>query len=95
MEKTTVSKLKSQLSAYLRMVKSGATILVFERDQPIARIEAVRDSGKLDDRLSRLERAGLVRRGTKPVPLKVLRKQVPKSKRSVTKALIDERRESR
>ena len=32
MEQVTVSQLKSQLSAWLRKVKAGATVVVFERD---------------------------------------------------------------
>ena len=95
MEQVTVSQLKSQLSAWLRKVKAGTTVVVFERDTPIATIESVRDSSRHDDRLSRLERSGQLRRAAKPVPQKALRSRAPKSKRSVVSALIDERREGR
>ena len=36
MEKATISELKNQLSAYLKKVRSGATVVIYDRDQPIA-----------------------------------------------------------
>ncbi len=95
MEKTTISALKNRLSAYLKKVRAGQTILIFDRDQPVARLERVEGEAQGDDRLVRLERAGLVRRAKSPPPLKALRAAAPKAKRSVTLALLDDRREGR
>lgn len=95
MEKATISQLKDQLSAYLKKVRAGHVVLVLDRDQPIARIERVDPEAAGDERLLRLERAGLVRRATAPLPLAVLRRPVPKARRSVTQALLEERREGR
>jgi antitoxin (DNA-binding transcriptional repressor) of toxin-antitoxin stability system len=95
MEKATISELKNQLSAYLKKVRSGQTILIYDRDEPIARLEAVTASTAQDDHLIGLERAGLVRRGRGPMPLDLLRAPAPRPKRSVVEALLEERREGR
>ena len=63
MQQVTVSQLKNRLSAYLKKVRAGQTILGFERGEPVARLERVEAAGASDDRLTRLERAGLLRRG--------------------------------
>ncbi len=94
MEKATISEIKSRLSAYLKKVKAGQAILILDRDQPIARLERVEAATHPEDRLVRLERAGLLRRATRPVSVANLHGPAPKSSRSVVEALLDERRES-
>ena len=95
MEKASISEIKSRLSAYLKKVRAGQTILILDRDQPVARLERVEAAAHPGDRLVRLERAGLLRRGVGLVSAATLRGPVPKAKRSVVEALLDERRESR
>lgn len=95
MEKATISELKNRLSAYLKKVRGGRTILIFDRDQPVARLERVAAGDDIDGRLMRLERAGLVRRATGPAPAKALRGAMPQAKRSVVQALIEDREEGR
>ncbi|HZP86207.1 MAG TPA: hypothetical protein VFB54_05260 [Burkholderiales bacterium] len=95
MEKATISELKNSLSAYLKKVRAVQVVIVFDRDQPIARLERIEASEDADDAVSRLERAGLVRRAKSVVPLQLLEQPAPKSKRSVVQAIVDERRESR
>jgi len=95
MEKATISELKNRLSAYLKKVKAGQSILILDRDQPVARLERVERERHPDDRLTRLERAGLIRRATQPVPIKILKAPAAKAKGSVLQALIEERREGR
>ena len=95
MEKATISELKNRLSAYLKKVRAGQTILIFDRDEPVARLEGIRQGDHAADRIARLERAGLLRRAVAPVPMKALRAATPRPKRSVVQALIDERRDSR
>jgi antitoxin (DNA-binding transcriptional repressor) of toxin-antitoxin stability system len=96
MEKATISELKNRLSAYLKKVRAGHTVLILDRDQLIARLERV-EGGQAqgDDRLVRLERAGLLRRAKSSPPVKALRAAPAKAKRSVTQAMLDERREGR
>jgi antitoxin (DNA-binding transcriptional repressor) of toxin-antitoxin stability system len=95
MERATISQLKNALSAYLDKVRAGETVLVCDRDQPIARIERVRGEASPDDRLANLERAGLLRRSGKRPPLEALRAAAPKPRQSVLQALLEERAEGR
>jgi antitoxin (DNA-binding transcriptional repressor) of toxin-antitoxin stability system len=95
MEKATIPQLKSRLSAYLKKVKAGQAILILDRDQPIARLERVEPGTHPGDRLVRLERAGLLRRATRPVSVAKLSGRASKSRRSVVEALLEERREGR
>lgn len=95
MHKATLSELKNRLSAYLKKVQAGETVLVFDRNRPIARLERVGGRYEADERLARLEAAGLVRRPTKPLPYKLLAAKSPRSRRSVLAALLEERAEDR
>lgn len=95
MEKATISEIKSRLSAYLKKVKAGQAILILDRDQPVARLERVEADAHPEDRLTRLERAGLLRRATHPVSAEALRGPAPRASRSVLEALLEERREGR
>ncbi len=70
-------------------------MLVFERNRPIARIERVGGVAGADERLAGLEDAGLVRRPSQPVPLKLLMADPERSRRSVLAALLEERVEDR
>jgi antitoxin (DNA-binding transcriptional repressor) of toxin-antitoxin stability system len=95
METATISELKNRLSAYLKKVRAGQTILILDRDRAVARLERVSGDAGGDDRLARLERAGLVRRATRPIPVKALRAVAPRSTTGVLEALIREREEGR
>jgi antitoxin (DNA-binding transcriptional repressor) of toxin-antitoxin stability system len=95
MIRATISQLKDNLSAYLRKVRAGETVLVCDRDEPVARIERASGLHEADERVARLESAGLVRRPTRPVPLGLLAQDPPRSKRSVLAALLEERAEER
>jgi prevent-host-death family protein len=95
MEKATISELKNKLSAYLQKVRSGQVVVIYDRDQPVARLERIESAARPDDHLVRLERAGLLERARKPVPLKLLRAAPPRPSRSVVEALLRERREGR
>lgn len=95
MEKVTITKIKNELSAYVKKVKAGETILICDRDQPVARLERIDSEERPDDRISRLERDGLLRRAKHPTAIEVLRDAGPKPKRSVVEALVEERKEGR
>ena len=68
METASISEVKNGLSAIIDRVKGGESIVVTDRGIPVAVIEPV--SGRIDveDRLARLERSGLIKRGTGKVP---------------------------
>ncbi|MCA1831521.1 MAG: type II toxin-antitoxin system Phd/YefM family antitoxin [Actinomycetota bacterium] len=94
----SISEAKNKLSALLDRVRSGETILVVDRGKPVARIEPAVSAEEDDDgRLARLERAGIVKRGSgKPSPEILLGKPPrPRKGGSVLEALLEERREGR
>ncbi len=41
MKKVNISKIKAELSKYLRFVKSGQEVLIVDRDQPVAKLVGV------------------------------------------------------
>ncbi len=95
MEKVTISQLKNQLSAYLKKVRAGESVLILDGNRPVARLEGVEQRGPIDDRLAGLESEGLLRRATQPFPQKLLDESPPEVGESVLDALIEERRSSR
>ncbi len=95
MERATISEIKNRLSAYLKKVRAGETVLIFDRDEPIARLERVIEGAVPDDRLARLERSGIIRRGRAAMPWEMLSAAVPSPEQSVVEAIIEERREGR
>ena len=72
MKKARIAELKNNLSRYLDHVKGGGSVMVLDRDQPVAQIvplnSGARGSGNQEVRLTRLERRGLIRRGTGALP---------------------------
>ncbi|MFO0292939.1 MAG: hypothetical protein ACK51F_06330 [Rhodospirillales bacterium] len=68
-------------------------MLILDHDLPVARLERVEPGRQGDDRLARLERAGIIRRGTGAVSADLLRRPLPKPKRSLVRALLEEREE--
>jgi antitoxin (DNA-binding transcriptional repressor) of toxin-antitoxin stability system len=54
MEKASVSKLKDNLSAYLRKVRAGHSVVIYDRDVPIARLERIESSAQGSARLALL-----------------------------------------
>jgi prevent-host-death family protein len=94
MERATITEVKNGLSALIDRVKAGESIVVTDRGIPVAVIEPVTEHVDLDDRLARLERAGIIRRGKGEVPLELLRTPgpIPKDGMSIVDAVIEERR---
>jgi antitoxin (DNA-binding transcriptional repressor) of toxin-antitoxin stability system len=78
MEKATVSKLKDNLSAYLRKVRAGHTVVIYDRNVPIACIERIEASEHGRDRLALLRAQGLTRPATRPLSIRRLRELLPK-----------------
>lgn len=100
MKQAKVSELKNNLSRYLSYVRRGGTVRVYDRDRavaelvPIGRVSTT-GSAELDVVLEDLERKGVVRRGTGELPADFLTRPLPRARRSVVEALLDERREGR
>ena len=103
MIRATISELKDGLSAYLRRVKSGESILITERKTPVARIVPVGrgeegtkdvDDMDMDTKPARLEHAGIVVRRRHQSPLDVLGPPL-RAGAGVLEALLEEREEER
>jgi prevent-host-death family protein len=96
MKKAGIAELKNNLSRYLDQVKGGESILVLDRNQPVAQIvpleKGSRGTAASDDRLARLERKGLIRRGLGGPAKWISKRRLVKVRGSVLKDLIDERR---
>lgn len=71
MEKASISSLKNRLSAYLRKVRAGHSIIIYDRDVAIARIDRIEDRGQPNDLLTKLRAEGV----TKPAVKKLTSKQ--------------------
>lgn len=87
----SVRELKSRLSHFLRLTKSGESLVITDRGTPIGRIVPIVPTGKrLDERLAAMQQAGQMHwsgrklSATKPVA-KV------RGKRSVAELLVEDR----
>ena len=103
MIRVTVSEAKNGLSAYLRRVRAGETVLVLDRTTPVARIvpvggraESVSGADKADNdaRIARLERAGTLLRRSDESPLTALSSPA-RTDAGILDALLEERSEER
>jgi len=94
MERVTIGKLKNQLSAYLRKVKAGETVIVCDRDTPVARLEPISET---DDEaaLARLATKGVLRLPAEPWRPDRLSCDPPVSQTSIVQTLLEEREEGR
>ena len=96
MKKTGIADLKNNLSRYIDQVKCGDSILVLDRNQPVAQIIPVQTAARgvvcNEERIARLERKGLIRRGSGDPKKWVAKRRPVKLRGSVLKDLLDERR---
>lgn len=97
MKSSTITEAKNGLSALIDRVRAGESILITDRGLAVARLEPVASGRDAVGRLERLERAGIVRRGSEPPPVERLRHPAPKpvAGASAVEAVIDERRTGR
>ena len=99
MKTVTISEAKNHLSELLLRVKRGETVLILDRDRPVARLEPLGqyEDAHDDARLEELERRGVIRR-PKRRPGKNLLETLPPApqvKADVLAALLAERDEGR
>ena len=98
MKKASVSQVKSKLSAYLKDVERGETVLIFHRNKPVARLEPVNWSDMSDDdRIRELVRLGIAKAPKKRLDVKAFlampRPTLPPGV-SLVDMIIQEREES-
>jgi len=96
MKKAKISELKNRLSYFLQFVRRGQSVLVYDRDQVIARIDPVGERRAVagEDWIAELERTGGLRAPTASLPEDWLKRR-PVVKASVTQALLEERESGR
>jgi prevent-host-death family protein len=97
-EKATVSKLKNNLSAYLRKVRAGQSVVIYDRDLPIARLERIESVGRGTDRLALLAAQGITRPAVRPLSARELRSLLPRPlprAARILDALLEERAHER
>ena len=101
MIRATISEVKNGLSAYLRRVKSGESVLVMERRTPVARIVPVghgaesrqeMDAADRDAKLARLVQADIVTRRGFGSPREILKQPVGQGG-GLLEAVLEERSE--
>ncbi|MFY9826576.1 MAG: type II toxin-antitoxin system prevent-host-death family antitoxin [Thermoanaerobaculia bacterium] len=98
MKRATLTDTKNNLSALIDQVQHGETILILDRGRPVARLESVLGDGDdPDGQVARLERQGLLRRASAPLPREILMAAAPRPSEgaSALAALLDERRNGR
>ena len=99
MKTATISEAKNKLSQLLDWVKAGETVIITDRDVPVAKLESVQRShqGESHGRMERLIRAGIARGPIEPLPKGFFDRKlpVPAKGMSVLDALLEERDESR
>jgi prevent-host-death family protein len=98
MKVATISEAKNHLSELLLRVKRGETILILDRDRPVARIEPIAGASLPDrERLRELERRGVLRRAKHRPGANFLKSlpPAPKVRADVVGALLAERDEGR
>ena len=64
MKNYSIFEAKTHLSELLRRVKAGEEVIVTERGHPIARVISFKEDDRFEDRLHRLEEAGIIVPGT-------------------------------
>ena len=96
MKNARISELRDSLSEYLARVRKGETVIVYDRDTPIARIEPIAPApGNWPEWIREAERRGIItppriRDGAKlPDPVK------PRKPVGLLEALLEERRTGR
>ena len=97
MQRTSITEAKNNLSALIDRVRRGETVLICDRNRPVARLQPVGPgdaSGKDAPWLAGLVRDGLLAPAGKPISLRSLPKPVkPAKPASIVEALRADREE--
>lgn len=92
MKKAGIAELKNRLSYYLGFVRRGQSVLVYDRDRVIARIDPVTPSDAVDqdDWTAELQQTGILRPPTARLGKDWLRRR-PNVEADVVAAVLAER----
>lgn len=94
MKTASISEAKNNLSKLVARARAGESTLILDRGVPVATIEPIRGDADDEVRLVRLERAGLIKRGTGKIPIELIMSPPPatRSGTSIVDAVLEERR---
>ena len=98
MKTASISNAKNRLSALIDLVRRGETVIITDRDQPVAQLAPLpAQSVAAATRLAALERSGLVRRARAAAGKRLLERlpPMPSTQADVLAALLAERDEGR
>ncbi len=99
MKRASIAEARNRLSAYLELVRRGETILITDRNVPVAQIVPLAPgAGTIDDeRLRDLERRGVIRRARVRPGAAFLKRlpPAPRTEGDLLAALLAERDEAR
>jgi len=96
MLKANISKTKNELSRYLDAVRGGETVLILDRNRPIAQIQPLSgDVGAGSARLDELEASGLISRPKAAAESWPRRLQPPAGEAGTTVGSIEALKEER
>lgn len=98
MKTASITEAKNGLSALIDRVKAGESVVITDRGVPVAVLEPAPGRVDLDERMARLERAGILRRGTGKPPIDLMRTPGPPVRGeglSAVEIILEERRSGR
>jgi prevent-host-death family protein len=99
MKIASITEAKNQLRALLEKVRNGETVIITDRDRPVARLEPAGCDDQMDPEghLAHLERRGIIRRGGGRPSKLILQKRPPTANKgeSILAALLAERDDAR
>jgi prevent-host-death family protein len=97
MTTASITQAKSNLSKLIKKVRHGESVLILDRNIPVARLEPLPAGSREADEatLAQLERRGLLKRGAGKLPRDFFKLPQLKFKKSLVEAVLEERREAR
>jgi prevent-host-death family protein len=97
MTTASITQAKSNLSKLIKKVRHGESVLILDRNIPVARLEPLPAGSREADEatLAQLERRGLLKRGAGKLPRDFFKLPRLKFKKSLVEAILEERREAR
>lgn len=98
MKKASISTAKNRFSALIDLVRKGETVIITDRDQPVAQLTPLPPSSvSASSMLAALERAGIVKRAQTVAGKRLLDRlpPMPRSEADLLGALLADRDEGR
>lgn len=97
MTTASITEAKNNLSKLIKKVRHGESVLILDRNVPVARLEPLPPGSQEADeaKLAELESRGLLRRGRGKLPKEFFKLRPLRFKKSLVQAVLDERDESR